>query len=123
MSLLFTPFHLPSPRGGLPLANRITVAPMCQYAAVDGQATDWHLMHWANLLNSGAALFTIEATAVLTEGRITPACLGLWDSATEAAMLNGVRGATAFLLVLTRRCVPPRTAQPGNPVPILGCTP
>jgi len=45
------------------------------------------------------------------------------DSATEAAMLNGVRGATAFLLVLTRRCVPPRTAQPGNPVPILGCTP
>ena len=93
MSLLFTPFHLPSPHGGLPLANRITVAPMCQYAAVDGQATDWHLMHWANLLNSGAALFTIEATAVLPEGRITPACLGLWDSATEAALADTLQRA------------------------------
>ena len=93
MSLLFTPFYLPSPRGGLPLANRITVAPMCQYAAVDGQATDWHLMHWANLLNSGAALFTIEATAVLPEGRITPACLGLWDAATEAALADTLQRA------------------------------
>ena len=88
MSLLFSPFHMPSPRGGLPLANRITVAPMCQYAAVDGRATDWHLMHWANLLNSGAALFTIEATAVVPEGRITPACLGLWDTATETALAD-----------------------------------
>jgi 2,4-dienoyl-CoA reductase-like NADH-dependent reductase (Old Yellow Enzyme family) len=86
MSLLFTPLTLPSPRGGLTLPNRIVVAPMCQYQAVDGQATDWHLMHWANLLNSGAALFTIEATGVLPEGRITRGCLGLWDDATEAAL-------------------------------------
>ncbi len=86
MSLLFTPITLPSPRGGLTLPNRIVVAPMCQYSAVDGCATDWHLMHWGNLLNSGAALFTIEATAVLPEGRISPACLGLWDARTEAAM-------------------------------------
>ncbi len=88
MSLLFTPITLPSPRGGLTLANRIVVAPMCQYAAVNGQATDWHLMHWGNLLNSGAALFTIEATAVVPEGRITPSCLGLWDDATEAALAD-----------------------------------
>jgi 2,4-dienoyl-CoA reductase-like NADH-dependent reductase (Old Yellow Enzyme family) len=88
MSLLFTPLTLPSPRGGLTLPNRIVVAPMCQYQAVNGQATDWHLMHWGNLLNSGAALFTIEATAVLPEGRITPACLGLWDDATEAALAD-----------------------------------
>ncbi len=59
---------------------------MCQYAATEGQANDWHLMHWGNLLNSGAAMFTIEATAVVAEGRITPACLGLWDGATEAAL-------------------------------------
>ena len=52
---------------------------MCQYMAIDGHAQDWHLMHWGNLLNSGAALFTIEATAVTPEGRITPGCLGLWD--------------------------------------------
>ncbi len=88
MSQLFSPLTLPSPKGGLTLANRIVVAPMCQYAAHNGEATDWHLMHWGNLLNSGAALFTIEATAVLPEGRITPACLGLWDERTEAALAN-----------------------------------
>ena len=43
-------------------------------------------MHWANLLNSGAGLFIIEATGVTPEGRITPACLGLWDDRTEAAL-------------------------------------
>lgn len=86
MTQLFSPYTLPSPRGGLTLPNRIVVAPMCQYSAVNGEATDWHLMHWGNLLNSGAALFTIEATAVLPEGRITPSCLGLWDERTEAAL-------------------------------------
>ena len=86
MSLLFTPTTLPSPDGGLVLPNRIVIAPMCQYQAVNGEATDWHLMHWGNLLNSGAAMFTIEATGVLPEGRITPACLGLWDDRTEAAL-------------------------------------
>jgi len=88
MSQLFTPLTLPSPRGGLTLPNRIVIAPMCQYQAVNGEATDWHLMHWANLLNSGAGLFTIEATGVLPEGRITPACLGLWDDRTEAALAD-----------------------------------
>jgi 2,4-dienoyl-CoA reductase-like NADH-dependent reductase (Old Yellow Enzyme family) len=43
-------------------------------------------MHWGNLLNSGAGLFIIEATGVTPEGRITPACLGLWDDRTEAAL-------------------------------------
>jgi NADPH2 dehydrogenase len=88
MSLLFTPYTLTSPRGGLTLSNRIVVAPMCQYASQNGEASDWHLMHWGNLLNSGAAMFTIEATAVLPEGRITPACLGLWDTRTERALAD-----------------------------------
>lgn len=96
MSLLFTPFHLPSPRGGLTLPNRIVVAPMCQYAATNGAPGDWHLMHWGNLLNSGAAMFTIEATAVVPEGRITPACLGLWDDRTEDAMTDTLRRARAL---------------------------
>ena len=96
MSLLFSPLHLPSPRGGLTLPNRLVVAPMCQYQAVDGCATDWHLMHWGNLLNSGAAMFTIEATAVLPEGRITPACLGLWDDSTEAALADHLQRARAL---------------------------
>ena len=93
MSLLFSPFHLPSPRGGLTLPNRIVVAPMCQYAVQDGAAADWHLMHWGNLLNSGAGLFTIEATAVVPEGRITPGCLGLWDDRTASALADTLRRA------------------------------
>lgn len=86
MSLLFTPFTFDAPRGPLTLPNRIVVAPMCQYSAKHGQANDWHLTHWTNLLNSGAGLLTLEATAVSPEGRITPACLGLWDDATQAAL-------------------------------------
>ena len=86
MSLLFSNYTLHSPKGNLELANRIVVAPMCQYAAVNGEASDWHLMHWGNLLNSGAALFIIEATGVTPEGRITPGCLGLWNDATQAAL-------------------------------------
>jgi len=96
MSLLFTPLTLPSPRGGLVLPNRIVVAPMCQYQAVNGEATDWHLMHWGNLLNSGAAMFTIEATGVEPEGRISPGCLGLWDDRTEAAMADKLHRARAL---------------------------
>ncbi|WP_180125881.1 NADH:flavin oxidoreductase/NADH oxidase [Rhodoferax sp. BLA1] len=96
MSLLFSPLHLPSPRGGITLPNRMVVAPMCQYQAVDGCATDWHLMHWGNLFNSGAAMFTIEATAVQPEGRISPKCLGLWDDRTEAALAHHLQRARAL---------------------------
>ena len=48
---LFDPIAL----RGLQLSNRIVVSPMCQYSAVDGCATDWHLVHWGQLLLSGAA--------------------------------------------------------------------
>ena len=79
---LFTPFTV----GGLELANRIVIAPMCQYSAVDGCMTDWHLIHLGHLALSGAALLTIEATAVLPEGRITYADVGLWSDDNEAAI-------------------------------------
>ena len=79
---LFTPFQV----GKLKLANRIVIAPMCQYSAVNGCMTDWHLIHLGHLALSGAALLTIEATAVLPEARITYADVGLWNDATEAAM-------------------------------------
>lgn len=88
MSLLFSPFSLPSPKGGLPLANRIVIAPMCQYLAQSGKANDWHLAHWTGLLNSGAGLLTIEATAVTETGRITHGCLGLWNDRTEKALAD-----------------------------------
>lgn len=90
MAVLFTPFSI----DGLTLANRIVIAPMCQYSAVDGSMTDWHLIHLGHLALSGAALLTIEATAVLPEGRITYADVGLWSDENEAAMrrvLDGVR--------------------------------
>jgi 2,4-dienoyl-CoA reductase-like NADH-dependent reductase (Old Yellow Enzyme family) len=82
MSALFSPITL----RGLNLANRIMVAPMCQYSAVDGEANDWHFTHINSLALSGAAMFCIEATAVEAIGRITPGCLGLWNDATEAAL-------------------------------------
>jgi 2,4-dienoyl-CoA reductase-like NADH-dependent reductase (Old Yellow Enzyme family) len=59
---------------------------MCQYSAVDGCMTDWHLIHLGHLALSGAGLLTIEATAVLPEGRITYADVGLWHEAAEAAI-------------------------------------
>jgi 2,4-dienoyl-CoA reductase-like NADH-dependent reductase (Old Yellow Enzyme family) len=82
MSALFSPLTLRS----VTLANRIVVSPMCQYAAADGQASSWHLIHLGGLALSGAGLLVIEATAVEPQGRITPACLGLWDDATQAAL-------------------------------------
>jgi 2,4-dienoyl-CoA reductase-like NADH-dependent reductase (Old Yellow Enzyme family) len=90
MSHLFSPFEFHPPRGPLTLANRLVVAPMCQYSADEGRATDWHLTHWCNLLNSGAGLVIIEATAISPVGRITPTCLGLWDDATAAAFSDAL---------------------------------
>ncbi|HEU6442309.1 MAG TPA: NADH:flavin oxidoreductase/NADH oxidase [Microvirga sp.] len=79
---LFTPFRV----GELELANRIVIAPMCQYSAENGCMTDWHVIHLGQLALSGAALLTIEATAVVPEGRITYADVGLYSDETEAAM-------------------------------------
>jgi 2,4-dienoyl-CoA reductase-like NADH-dependent reductase (Old Yellow Enzyme family) len=83
MSPLFTPYALGTE---LTLKNRIVVAPMCQYSADDGRATDWHHTHLGQLALSGAALLLIEATAVEAIGRITPGCLGLYSDACEAAL-------------------------------------
>jgi len=82
VSALFSPFDV----GGLHLANRIVIAPMCQYSAEDGCMTDWHVIHLGHLALSGAALLTIEATAVTPEGRISYADTGLWSDANEEAM-------------------------------------
>ncbi|GGF80812.1 oxidoreductase [Azorhizobium oxalatiphilum] len=84
MPLLFDPLKL----GALTLENRIVIAPMCQYSAKDGHATDWHLMHLGTLGLSGAGLVIVEATGVEPEGRISPADLGLWDDATEKTLAD-----------------------------------
>ena len=82
MSNLFTPLKIRN----LTLENRIVIAPMCQYSALDGCMNDWHQMHLGQLAQSGAALLTIESTAVLPEGRISYADVGLYDDASGAAM-------------------------------------
>jgi 2,4-dienoyl-CoA reductase-like NADH-dependent reductase (Old Yellow Enzyme family) len=87
MSQLFTPIRL----GNLDLPNRIAIAPMCQYSAEEGSATDWHVMHLGGLALSGAGLLIIEATAVTPEGRITATDLGLYSDANEDALGRVVR--------------------------------
>jgi 2,4-dienoyl-CoA reductase-like NADH-dependent reductase (Old Yellow Enzyme family) len=82
MSLLFQPLAL----GELKLANRIVIAPMCQYSADEGCAVDWHLIHLGHLALSGAGLMVVEATAVSAEARITLGDLGLYSDANEAAL-------------------------------------
>jgi 2,4-dienoyl-CoA reductase-like NADH-dependent reductase (Old Yellow Enzyme family) len=80
-ALLFQPITL----DGLTFPNRIAVAPMCQYSAEDGSASDWHLYHWMNLAMSGAGMVTVEMTDVERRGRISHGCLGLYSEDNEAA--------------------------------------
>src|SRR5258707_6313331 len=86
-SKLFQPIQL----RGLALETRIMVSPMCQYSAVDGSMTDWHLAHLGMLANSGAALLCFEMTDVEPIGRITPGCSGLYSDANEGALSRVVR--------------------------------
>ncbi|MFX4404364.1 NADH:flavin oxidoreductase/NADH oxidase, partial [Acinetobacter baumannii] len=71
---MFSPLTL----RGVTLPNRIAVSPMCQYSADDGFVNDWHLVHLGSRAVGGAGLVIMEATAVVPEGRITSADLGIW---------------------------------------------
>jgi 2,4-dienoyl-CoA reductase-like NADH-dependent reductase (Old Yellow Enzyme family) len=81
MSSLFQPITL----DGLAFPNRIAVAPMCQYSADDGSATDWHVQQWMSYAMSGAGMVTVEMTDVERRGRISHGCLGLYSDHNEAA--------------------------------------
>ncbi|HZX27251.1 MAG TPA: NADH:flavin oxidoreductase/NADH oxidase [Telluria sp.] len=90
MSQLFTPLQL----GGITLPNRIMIAPMCQYTAENGSATDWHMIHLGQMALSGAGLLIVEATAVSPEARISSEDLGLYSDENEGALarvVNAVR--------------------------------
>lgn len=82
MSQLFSSIKI----GPLQLDNRVIIAPMCQYSANNGQASDWHTIHLGSLALSGAGLLILEATAVNPQGRISYGDLGLWDDVTEHAL-------------------------------------
>ena len=64
---------------GVTLPNRIGVAPMCQYSAIDGFASDWHFVNLASRAVGGAGMVMTEAAAVTEEGRISTQDLGVWD--------------------------------------------
>ena len=91
MSALFQPFSLKD----ITLRNRIAVPPMCQYSATDGVVNEWHVANYTGQARGGAGLVIVEATAVAPEGRITPACAGLWTDAQAEAFIPGVRGIKA----------------------------
>ncbi|MDW8363362.1 MAG: FAD-dependent monooxygenase [Myxococcales bacterium] len=78
---MFVPFRI----RGMTLDNRVVVSPMAQYRAVDGVPGDWHLVHLGARAVGGAGLLLTEMTCVSPEGRITPACTGLWNDAQERA--------------------------------------
>ncbi len=74
---MFAPFKLRE----LSLANRIAVSPMCQYSAVDGAPTDWHLVHLGSRGVGAAGLVMAEMTNVSAQGRITYGCAGIYHDA------------------------------------------
>ncbi|GAB3943288.1 NADH:flavin oxidoreductase/NADH oxidase [Corynebacterium tapiri] len=69
----------------LEIPNRVWLPPMCQYQAVDGTPNDWHLVHYGARAVGGFGLIIAEATGVVPEGRISPACTGLWSDEHVAA--------------------------------------
>jgi 2,4-dienoyl-CoA reductase-like NADH-dependent reductase (Old Yellow Enzyme family) len=73
------------------LDNRIVLSPMCQYAADDGYASDWHIVHLGTFALANLGLVITEATAVEPEGRISPMCLGLYHDAHQEALARIVR--------------------------------
>lgn len=96
MSHLFSPVTLRD----VTVRNRVWVAPMCQYSAVDGVPNDWHLVHLGSFARGGAGLVLTEATAVVPEGRISPEDTGIWNDEQQAAWAHIVefvrgQGATA----------------------------
>jgi len=78
---MFTPYTVRS----VTLKNRVVVSPMAQYSAIDGMVGDYHLVHLGARAQGGAGLVMVEMTAPSPEGRITPACPGLWNDSQRDA--------------------------------------
>jgi 2,4-dienoyl-CoA reductase-like NADH-dependent reductase (Old Yellow Enzyme family) len=87
--LLFRPITL----RGVTARNRIMLGPMSQYLAVDGNLTDWHLVHLGQFAIGGAGIVCSEETAVEARGRRTHNCAGLYTD----AHVRGYRRITDFL--------------------------
>ncbi len=78
---MFTPYTL----RGVEISNRVAMAPMAQYCAVDGDLTDWHFTHYPARAIGGTGLIFTEMTCPTPDARITKGCTGLWNDAQEAS--------------------------------------
>ncbi len=78
---MFQPFRL----RGLTLPNRVIVSAMDMYMAEDGLPGPFHFTHLTGKALGGAGLVMTEMTCVSPEGRISPACCGLYDDKQAAA--------------------------------------
>ncbi len=75
MRMLFEPIEI----GGIKIKNRIMMAPMCMYSAVDGVIGAFHTAHLGARAVGGVGLIMVEATGVSPEGRISPYDAGIWN--------------------------------------------
>ena len=83
MASLFDPLTV----RGVTARNRIWTSPMCQYSVFDhsGIPRSWHLVHLGSFAVGGSGIVFTEATAVSSEGRISPRDTGIWtDEQAEA---------------------------------------
>ena len=71
---MFTPYRLRD----LTVPNRIVVAPMDMYSAVDGTPNDFHAVHLGARALGGAGLIITEMTCVAPEARISLGCTGMY---------------------------------------------
>lgn len=88
-SRLFSPLKIRE----LTFKNRIFVSPMCMYSAENGVPNNWHLVHLGTRATGGASLVIAEATGVTPEGRISTACLGIWND----EQMEAFKPITAFI--------------------------
>ncbi len=72
---MFTKYKL----RGMELVNRVVMAPMAQYCAVDGVPNDWHFTHYTARAIGGTGLIFTEMTCPTPDGRITDGCTGIWN--------------------------------------------
>lgn len=88
-SKLFSPLKIRD----LTFKNRVFVSPMCMYSAENGVPNNWHLVHLGTRATGGAALVIAEATGVTPDGRISTACLGIWND----EQVEAFKPITAFI--------------------------
>ncbi len=74
--------------GKMHVKNRFVMAPMCMYSveAMDGVATSFHQAHYAQRAIGQVGLIIVEATGVVSEGRISDHCLGIWNDTQKEAL-------------------------------------